>query len=54
MKPKYAAVEKSLAKLKQRVGQGGASQRAAEYMAGLFGEPEVGRSTGERHHRRSA
>jgi len=33
----YAAVEKSLAELKERVGQGGASQRAAEYITALVG-----------------
>jgi len=46
---KYAAVQQSLAELKERVGQGGASQRAAEYITGL-----VGRRTGEQLHRRSA
>ena len=46
---KYAAVQQGLAELKERVGQGGASQRGAEYITGL-----VGRRTGEQLHRRSA
>ncbi|MEE9602328.1 MAG: lipid-A-disaccharide synthase [Thermoguttaceae bacterium] len=46
---KYAAVEQSLAELKERVGQGGASQRAAQYITRL-----VGQSTDGQLHRRSA
>ncbi len=46
---KYTAVQQSLAELKERVGQGGASQRAAEYITRL-----VGHRTGEQLHRRSA
>jgi lipid-A-disaccharide synthase len=45
----YSAVEQSLAELKEKVGQGGASQRAAEYMTAL-----VDRTTGEQLHRQSA
>ncbi len=46
---KYAAIQQSLAELKERVGQGGASQRAAQYITRL-----VGRTEGEQLHRRSA
>jgi lipid-A-disaccharide synthase len=51
---KYAAVENSLARLKQRVGQGGASQRAAEYITGLVEQSPKARSTNEQLQRRSA
>jgi lipid-A-disaccharide synthase len=50
----YQAIEQSLIELRERVGQGGASQRAAEYMTGLFGEAAVERTTGEPHYRRTA
>ena len=46
---KYAAIQQSLAELKERVGQGGASQRAAQYITRL-----VDRTEGEQLHRRSA
>ncbi len=51
---KHAAVESSLAKLKQRVGQGGASQRAAEYITGLVEQSPEERLTGQQPRRRSA
>jgi lipid-A-disaccharide synthase len=50
----YASVENSLAKLKQRVGQGGASQRAADYITGLVERSSKDRSTSEPLQRRSA
>ena len=49
---KHAAVERSLAELKQRVAQGGASERAAEYITDLLEQsPDVSR---RRLQRRSA
>ncbi len=56
---KYAAIQQSLAELKERVGQGGASQRAAHYITQLDGQSTDGQSTGGQStggqlHRRSA
>lgn len=50
----YASVEQSLAELKDRVAQGGASQRAAEYITGLFDESTAHQPMGEQLQRRSA
>jgi lipid-A-disaccharide synthase len=50
----YNEVAQSLTELKERVGQGGASQRAADYMSELFDESAVEGEPLEHRYRRTA